>query len=532
MINLQRNVMRLHTLTTLCLLTLLGNTCSANKPSTAAPSLKRSLTLTPGYMERTFNSNDTMKYGPLTLMQLCSRGVDEVVAPFNDTWTKLGIFAAVAFPYYFLADTSHSVYHEFGHARAIASMGGTYTYRAGDNATLPTAYAYGIYIERFKEPSAFGGGAATAFKIERPTLMKIPLFVLRRVSSSSANISKKLNTWWKNPYAVDESKLNDIEHEVLSTFKNAHQSPLNSHYPLNKAYTSEAEVEKLKHPSTNSYLNPTKDYMLKLLLANEYSILVDVAGINNQMQYSQEVADLIFKNNGHQLYFFDYFMGKYEGYRYTSVYNHYLAINRVGTSDDIYRILRDYTDRGFDIKASDIQIGSLTSLFLSSTTWAFVYSACTELPKGSFLVHAPIWHGWRLPDLNFYMTTQGLSFQVVTGYQFNENWYAGLTAEMVYQGNTSYEFGPSIGYSFTTPSGKFDLAAQVIIGQDMELGGNGGIEWTSPYKNWTLGAKYTYHNALTLVGERNIPFLSSGFMSGGTPNTVNHEINMTVSYNY
>lgn len=66
----------------------------------------------------------------------------------------------------------------------------------------------------------------------------------------------------------------------------------------------------------------------------------------------------------------------------------------------------------------------------------------------------------------------------------------------------------------------------------MELGGNGGIEWTSPYKNWTLGAKYTYHNALTLVGERNIPFLSSGFMSGGTPNTVNHEINMTVSYNY
>lgn len=523
--------MRLHSLIILFLFALLGNNCNAKKPATAVLSLKRSFTLTPGYMEHTFNSNDMMKHGPLSLMQLCSKGADEVAAPFNDNWTKLGIFAAFAVPYYFLADTSHAVYHEFGHARAGASQGGKYSYYAGNKATLPTDYAYGIYIERLKETSAFGGGAATALNINTSSLIKIPSSFLRRVSSPSASISKKLNAWWKNPDSVDESKLTSIELRILNIFKHAHQSPLNSLHPLNKVYTSEAEVEKLKHTS-NSYFDSDKDYHIKILLTNEYSILVDVAGINNQMRYSQEAADLIFKNNGHQLYFFDYFMGKYEGYRYTTIYQDHLATNRVSTGDDIYCVLLDYSNRNFDIQASDIQMGSLASLFLSSTTWAFVYSACKELPKGSFLVHAPVWHGWRLPDLNFYMTTQGLSFEVVTGYQFNESWYAGLTAEMVYKGNTTYEFGPSIGYSFTTPSGKFDLAAQVIIGQDMELGGNAGIEWTSPYKDWTAGIKYTYHNALTLAGERNIPFLSSGFMNGGEPSTTNHEVNMTLSYNY
>ncbi|MDP3640971.1 MAG: hypothetical protein Q8R43_00845 [Alphaproteobacteria bacterium] len=103
---------------------------------------------------------------------------------------------------------------------------------------------------------------------------------------------------------------------------------------------------------------------------------------------------------------------------------------------------------------------------------------------------------------------------------------------MVYKGNTAYEFGPSIGYKFNTSTGEFTLSAKTIIGNDLECGGNAGIEWMSLNKDWTVGLKYIYHNALTLVGERNIPFLCSGFMSGGDPSATNHEANITVSYNY
>ncbi len=41
--------------------------------------LVRSFTLTPGYLERTFNSNKMMKLGPLSLMQLTSKGFDAAI---------------------------------------------------------------------------------------------------------------------------------------------------------------------------------------------------------------------------------------------------------------------------------------------------------------------------------------------------------------------------------------------------------------------------------------------------------------------
>jgi hypothetical protein len=41
--------------------------------------LVRSITITPGYWERKFNSNETMKYFPLTVMQASSKGFDALM---------------------------------------------------------------------------------------------------------------------------------------------------------------------------------------------------------------------------------------------------------------------------------------------------------------------------------------------------------------------------------------------------------------------------------------------------------------------
>lgn len=540
--------MRIKNLILALSVSLVAITSEAKPKDSNEPPLIRSVTLTPGYMERTFNSNEMMKHGPLSLMQLYSKGTDELCAISDNVFVKLGIFGLCLIPnYYFIADTSHIVYHEFGHARAAASMGYEYFYYAASGNSLPTDYAYGIYLERIENPSAIGDGAASSFKAQTNLLTKIPSSLLRHVMTSpkefSKRITRKLNSWWKNPKAVNIKVLTPQEKYILDLFMIDHNTPSLSPVAVGSTFTSEAEVSKTINDLLNgSTLSETskasktrkqyQQYIIQQLLSAELDIVIDFAGINNQMRYAQEVANIIFKHNGHQMYCFDYLWGKYEPYRYTTRYESHLATGKVSLGNDIYYILLDYDNRGYNIDTSDIKKGSLASLFLSSTTWAFVYSAITELPKGSFLVHAPVWHGWRLPDLNFYMTSQGLSFEVVTGYQFNESWYAGLTAEMVYKGNTAYEFGPSVGYKFNTPSGEFELSAQAIIGKDMEFGGNAGIEWTSPRKDWTVGLKYIYHNALTLVGERNIPFLCSGFMSDGEPSHTNHEANITVSYNY
>ncbi|MDP3936295.1 MAG: hypothetical protein Q8Q56_04850 [Alphaproteobacteria bacterium] len=523
------------------------NGATSQKQHEEPPKLVRSFTLTPGYMERTFNSNDMMKHGPLSCMQLYSKGTDTISNISNDVITRLGIFGLCLIPNFFLSQTNQDVYHEFGHARAYASMGYKYSYYASSDSNLPTDYAYGFYLKRIQSPSAFISGAGTAGTAPENIFAKIPSSLFKRIMTPkkklSQKISQKLNTWWKNPGAVNEKNLTASEKYVLNILTLHHTFPLASPFSIGSVYTSETEVEKTIDTVWNGSI-PTqfstapktrKEYIydiIKELISKEAEMVVDIAGINNQMQYSQEISNLIFKHNGHQMYFFDYMFGKREGYHYASSYGKSLEADKVSSGNDISNILHHYDNRDYNINASDIKIGSLASLFLSATTWSFVYSAITELPKGSFFVHAPVWHGWRLPDLNFYMTSQGLSFEIVTGYQFNENWYAGLTAEMVYKGNTAYEFGPSIGYKFNTPSGEFELSAQAIIGKNMEFGGNAGVEWTSSNKDWTVGVKYIYHNALTLVGERNIPFLCSGFMNGGEPSHTNHEANITVSYNY
>ncbi|QOL19668.1 hypothetical protein [Candidatus Bodocaedibacter vickermanii] len=538
--------MRIQRLLLIFLISFVENTCDAKNPSADVLTIKRSFTLTPGYMERTFNSNEMMKHGPLSLMQLYSKGTDVLCDISNDPLTRLGIWGLCLFPNYYIADTSHTVYHEFGHARAIASMGLSYEYSASAKEEIPTDYAYGIYLKRIENPSTFNSGAATQTFLPDNMLKKIPSLFLKRVMTPqkrlSQTITQKLNTWWNNPDVINAKSLSSHEKLVLSLFTEAHKSPSDSPIPIRSVYTSEAEtskiIDKLLNSTPKAFNSEHKEsadfkkYILQNLLSEEAYLVVSFAGINNQMRYAQDVSNLIFKYNGHLMYSFDYFFGKYEGYRYVSTYESHLAAGKISSGDDIYCILRNYDNRDYTIDAFDIKMGSLASLFLSATTWSFVYSAITELPKGSFLVHAPVWNGWRLPDLNFYMTSQGLSFEVVTGYQFNDRWHVGLTAEMVYKGNTAYEFGPSITYKFSTPSGEFELSAQAIISNDLEFGGAAGIEWTAPRKDWAVGVKYTHHNALTFAGERNIPFFCAGLNSVGKPSHTNDEASLTLSYNY
>lgn len=412
--------------------------------------LVRSFTLTPGYMERTFNSNEMMKYGPLSIMQLSTKGFDIAVGVVDHPVAKVAVAGVCLFPYSIQLLAARIVYHEYGHCRAHASLGGEYEYRHYDKDKRAN-HAFAFFSALINPSHWYSTNAASVYK-NRINYNRVP---------------KKL----------------------------------------------------IRMRDDNNFLDMVDLY-------------VGVAGLNNQMRYAQEVSDLVFHKNGHLLYFGEYLADKITPCIYTLLYEKALSKNKVDSGDDIHRILDKYQKLKISVNASDIKIGSVASVLISSTTWAFMYSAFTELPKGSFIVRAPVWHGWRLPDLNFYLTTHGLSFEVVTGYQFNDSWYAGLTAEMVYKGNTAYEFGPSIGYKLNTSIGEFALSAQAIIGKDMEFGGNTGIEWTSLCKDWTVGLKYIYHNALTLVGERNIPFLCSGFMSGGEPSHTNHELNLTLSYNY
>jgi hypothetical protein len=243
---------------------------------------------------------------------------------------------------------------------------------------------------------------------------------------------------------------------------------------------------------------------------SKQDIIISAAGLNNQMRYSQSIADVIHEQKGHFLYIFDYYMGKNSSYRYADITEQSYKIGYVSTGNDIHAVITELKNNGINISTTDIKDASYTSLLLSSTTWAFVYAGIFNLPKGNFEVPAAIWKGWRLPDTNFYMTTKGLSYEVVTGFHIDEHWYIGLSIEYIFKGKSFFELSPELSYQFAQPTGLYKITGKIVLSEEGDFGGSTGLDWVSNKKFFGAGVKYTCHNTSTLVGERNIPFAKKG----------------------
>lgn len=446
--------------------------CAHNKSKTTqkeTPEISRKITLTPGYMERTFNSNETMLYGSLNMMQLSSLALDKLVGLTDNTFGKVAIGLAYVIPQSWLALAGNVVYHEFGHARAQTSFGRDYYYRAShdDDENSTTDYAYGLYVQKFLNPQYFLHGAETHYQGELSEhIHNVPYQFLHRFVYNKPEMIAKLQAQF------DIAKLTEVNHNILE---------------------------------------------------DAFSLYGWGAGLNNNTHYGKAIAKLIDKQNGHLFYFFDYFAAK------TTPYFYFLLLGDLG---DLAGIEEAYSANNVNIHKEDIAYSSLASFFLSSTTWSFIYSSITNLPKGNFTVYAPIWKGWRLPDLNFYINSQGLSFELTTGYHMSPNWYVGLGLESVHMGKSAYEISPSVAYTLPTSYGEVEFCAQLHISDKFELGGNISASWQSLHRTWEATIKYIYHNALTLNGERNIPFFKTGLMNTGDLSLTNHEVAITASYYY
>jgi hypothetical protein len=91
--------------------------------------LERRLTLSSGYVETYFNSNEGLVHFPLSVMQGYSKLFDVVADNFKDHWGQRLAVALLELPVsYWLAHSLFIPFHEFGHARAMAATGGNYRY--------------------------------------------------------------------------------------------------------------------------------------------------------------------------------------------------------------------------------------------------------------------------------------------------------------------------------------------------------------------------------------------------------------------
>lgn len=264
---------------------------------------------------------------------------------------------------------------------------------------------------------------------------------------------------------------------------------------------------------TNGPFEP-KEYIRKLPIF--------AGGLNNESRLASEIAGWTYRFNGHIAYFGPYLRGKTGSISYTAKTKSGAtpaASSDIGHINNYYRLYHP----AFNL--DNIQLGGLVSLVCSSTTYSFLKGYWDFIKTGDPTIRTFTWRGIRLPDVNFYYTRNGLSLEVISGYQINPNLWVNLGVETVYYPNTSVEFTPSVRYILPTSIyGTFEFDAGIVINRYGHFSGHVGVEWTDPAHLITFHAKAIHHNANTYVGERNIPHAVDG----------NHDVEIMVSasYNY
>lgn len=263
-------------------------------------------------------------------------------------------------------------------------------------------------------------------------------------------------------------------------------------------------LHSLKYMSLNS--NAATHYNCKTVFRKGTHWLAFYAGgLNNESRLSKEISDWTYRFNGHIAYFGPYFRGKVSTISYTAKTRSGAISENIG---DIHQIVNYYKQYNKNFDMTYIQYGGWASLLLSSSTYSFLKGYWDFIHTGNPAVRTLTWNGIRLPDLNLYFTRNGLSLELVTGYEFNPNLWFNLGVETVYYPRIAgMEFTPSVRYVLPTQlHGLFDFDIGLVVNTYGYFGGHLGVEWTDPINPFTLQAKVIFHNANTYLGERNITY--------------------------
>ncbi len=197
-------------------------------------------------------------------------------------------------------------------------------------------------------------------------------------------------------------------------------------------------------------------------------------GLNNESRLSSEISDWTYRFNGHIAYLGAYFRGKIAPVSYTTKTKSGAVGNDVG---DIYHITQYYKSYYPKFNMDNIQYGGLVSLLCSSTTYSFLKGYYDFIKTGDPTVRTFTWSGVRLPDVNFYFTRNGLSLEVISGYQINPNLWINLGVETVYYPTQSVEITPSIRYVLPTSIyGMIEFDAGLVINRYGHFAGHVGVD--------------------------------------------------------
>lgn len=163
-------------------------------------------------------------------------------------------------------------------------------------------------------------------------------------------------------------------------------------------------------------------------------VLVRAAGYNARMEHTRNIEDTLwYDGGGHLAQLSNHTMNKL-AHTVDSIGIFFQRNESGQKNSELGRIEEAYKDMGIELTWKEMGIYGAVAFLGSAEFWGRFLEEVDYISSGDAYVKAPEIHGFRLPNLGFYLTTQGPSYQINTGYRFGQDLFFPLAVEFVFKG--------------------------------------------------------------------------------------------------
>lgn len=243
-------------------------------------------------------------------------------------------------------------------------------------------------------------------------------------------------------------------------------------------------------------------------LTPQGKVLTRSGGYNARMMHARDIEDTLwYDGGGHLAQLSNHSMGKLV-VAIDGLSVHFMRNNDAKHLSELGRIMMAYNDMGIELSGKKIAMYSAFAFLGSAEFWGRFFEEVDYISSGDAYVKAPEIGGFRLPNLGFYFTTKGLSYQLTTGYRIGQEWFFPVAIEWVFsEPKNIFEFTAGVRKQFGW-MGAYIQGEFVANFQESGYGGKVAVG-IKPCQSFYADCGVRFDHIDTLEGERNIRLINS-----------------------
>jgi len=226
----------------------------------------------------------------------------------------------------------------------------------------------------------------------------------------------------------------------------------------------------------------------------EQDVIMSAGGMNNEMFFAENLSDQLCDKKS---------LNWLESFAlvYSRVSPAIYATQAKKSGDDPYNVQECYEKLGVSVKKNRITTAGVISLLLSSSTYSILKGIFDSVGNNSAPYKATPFtlYGFRLPDVFSYVTSKGISYKLVSGYNINSTFDVIFGIEQVCHGKSETEV--NFGVKARLGSKFYNTTCRLVatVGKGFNLEGDLSVPIHDKIRINVGAATYTGDS---LLGER------------------------------